>query len=489
MDQVLFWNDVALEANRVSFTDPTKAEQGGPTLSSRALAIVHLAMHDAYKGVVPSATFSKYMNTALPVAPAGASADAAIAGAAYTALVALYPKQKSFFDTKLNSITRILSGADSGHRYGRDIAAMILALRADDPDNSDAGYVPPTGRGFHKPDPSNPQGFLAPFYGAKSKLVSATTRHTLAPPPFIASQIGNTITYAGEYLLAERQVRVKGIATEQAGALPTPTPGSVARRTIDETLQGIFWAYDGANGIGTPPRLYNQIVRQVATAQNNTLAQNVRLFALVNVAMADAGILAWDQKYIHNFWRPVVGIREHDISMGITGVGNNNLDDDCDPFWLPLGAPRTNAVKNDAVEDKNFTPDFPAYPSGHATFGAAALHITRRFYGITAANRANDNLFANNDFVSEELNGVNKDSDGNIRPAHLRSFPGGLWQMILENGFSRVYLGVHWSLDAFRLSAGVPQLDQNIGGVDLGLKIANDIFDTGMQESTVPPSM
>jgi vanadium chloroperoxidase len=57
-------------------------------------------------------------------------------------------------------------------------------------------------------------------------------------------------------------------------------------------------------------------------------------------------------------------------------VGNNDIDDDCQPDWLPLGAPLTNAT------GKNFTPHFPAYPSGHATFGAAAFHITRRFYGV-----------------------------------------------------------------------------------------------------------
>src|SRR5205807_363152 len=100
-----------------------------------------------------------------------------------------------------------------------------------------------------------------------------------------------------------------------------------------------------------------------------------RLFAFLNAAMADAGILAWDQKYIHNFWRPVVGIREHDKSMGPGATqADNNISNDCDTSWLPLGSPRTNRI------GKNFTPPFPAYPSGHATFGAAAFHIARLFY-------------------------------------------------------------------------------------------------------------
>src|SRR5205823_3469499 len=117
----------------------------------------------------------------------------------------------------------------------------------------------------------------------------------------------------------------------------------------------------------------------------------------------------------------------------------NNISDDCDSSWLPLGAPATNSMNpsfvlqsatfpsNQAIVGrfKNFTPPFPAYPSGHATFGAAALHITRLFYGTAAGNRAVDNIFANLDFVSEEFNGVNQDNRGTVRSRHLRNFPGG----------------------------------------------------------------
>ena len=196
--------------------------------------------------------------------------------------------------------------------------------------------------------------------------------------------------------------------------------------------------------------------------------------------MGDAGVLAWDQKYIHDLWRPVVGIRESDPSLGPAGIGNNVISGDSDPSWLPLGAPNTNST------GKNFTPPFPAYPSGHATFGAAALHITRLFY--TVNSRSNDDLFDGLTFVSDEFNGINRDNKGTVRPKHVRNFPGGLWQMIVENGLSRVFLGVHWVFDAFAVdSTGNHDLSQNIGGVPLGITIAEDIFSNGLNLSNVGP--
>lgn len=484
-DSILFWNDVALEANRVSHTDGNK-EQNGPTLSSRALAIIHLAMYDAYAGINEAAGPAYLPWLSAP--PPGASVQAAVAGAAHATLSALFPSQRTFFDTKLAEAGGAL---DLGHDFGRYVAREILRDRADDPGAGDAGYVPSFARGHHRVDPDNPQqGFHGPFYGSRSKGFAITKRHQILPPPFDGD---------GDYVKALLEVRGKGIAPELMGTVPS----HLARRTIDETLIGLYWAYDGAAGIGTPPRLYNQIVRRVAIDQKNSEAKNARLFALVNVAMGDAGILAWEEKYRHDFWRPVIGIREHDRSMGLASQAKNNISDKTDTGWLPLGAPATNSLNenfltptaevfpyNQAILGrlKNFTPPFPAYPSGHATFGAAAFHITRLFYKVPYGCWETDPLFHDLDFVSDEFNGVNQDNRGTIRPRHLRSFPGGLWQMIEENGRSRVYLGVHWIFDAFAVDDhGHMDLSHNIGGVPLGLAIAEDIYRNGMAKSTVCP--
>ncbi len=473
MDPILYWNDVALEANRVSHTNGA-GEQTGPTLSSRAMAIVHLAIYDAYAGVINTPlTLPPYL-PGLPVPAAGASVDAAVAAAAHATLSRLFPTQKAFFDLKHLQAGLTGPGLNEGNDFGLVVAQKMLDDRKSDPDAKDDGFAPSMGRGSHRVDPDNAaQGFHGPFYGSRSKCFAVTARHGLAAPP----QPGDPV-----YLEALHEVRAKGIVPELTGTLP----GGFPPRTVGETAIGLFWGYDGASGVGTPPRFYNQIIRRLAIAKGNTAADNARLFALVNAAMGDAGILAWDQKYIHNFWRPVVGIREHDISMGPAGQPNHDISDDCDSNWLPLGAPNTNSI------GKNVTPPFPAYPSGHATFGAAVFQIVRLFYGVAPLDHNPDVLFNGLDIVSDELNGVNKDNKGTVRPKHLRNFPDGLWQMIEENGRSRVYLGVHWVFDAFAVdNAGVIDLTQDIGGVVLGLKIAEDIFASGgghaPAKSTVPP--
>ena len=515
-DSILTWNLVALEANRISHTDKAREDstQNGPPRSARALAIIHLAMYDAYAAVRGNpGDLTPYL-PGLPPPPMGASPQEAAAAAAHRALSVLYPKQQSFFDSEL---AKQGNPADPGRPYGVMVADKILDDRKNDPDASEVGYTASNDRYRHRPDPDNPgQGFHAPYYGAKSKGFAISKRHDLEKPPKGDS----------DYIKALRQVRAKGIKPELMGTLPADFP--VKKRTPDEAVIGVYWAYDGAIGLGTPPRLYNQIIREVAVARENTEDQNARLFALINVAMADAGILSWDQKYIHDLWRPVLGLREHDSSFGPAAPdSDNNLTDDADPYWLPYGAPKSNilnkaffpdaptdppsnrslaaaeaeaALETEAAEDprkecetcltlnKNFTPNFPAYPSGHATFGAAALHIARLFYGVKIGNRKADDLFDGLDMVSEELNGKTQDNLGTVRPNHRRSFEDGLWQMIIENGLSRVYLGVHWNFDAFLVkSNGTPNLARKVGGVRLGLDLAEDIFKTGMKKSNVGP--
>jgi hypothetical protein len=485
-DQILYWNEVALEANKVSHSNGMN-EQTGPPLSSRALAMVHLAMYDAYVGTTPGTTLPVYLTG--PVSPLGISdRDTAIATAACTMLSKLYPSQTAFFKKKYSEAKLDDSIGIGGHTFGVFVTHELWKDRKNDPNANDDSYIQSVAKGYHRNDPSNDQGSHAPFYGKESKCFAVTQSWALDPHPTLSS---------GDYQNALKQVIAKGIAPELIGTLPQTLANR--RRTMEEELIGIFWGYDGAVDLGTPPRLYNQLLREISCKMSSNIDTNVLLFTMANVAMGDAGILAWEQKYVYNHWRPVVGVREHDISMGYSDTANNDIDNLCRINWLPLGAPKTN-VK----DGRNFTPDFPAYPSGHATFGAAALEIARLIYAAPA-DPAGINVVNGIDFISDEFNGVSKDNKGTTRPRHVRNFPGGIKQMIFENGLSRVFLGVHWYYDAFGVhpgafgnaSDGGKEITINeammepsgatsvgVGGVPLGIAIARDIFNNGIKLST-----
>jgi hypothetical protein len=222
-------------------------------------------------------------------------------------------------------------------------------------------------------------------------------------------------------------------------------------RSPDQALIGIYWAYDGTPSLCAPPRLYNQVAREIS-ARSEDVRQLARLFALVNVAMADAGIAIWESKFYYDFWRPVTGIREADENTGPTGAGDGNPATLGDAGFRPLGAPATN------LTGPNFTPPFPAYPSGHAGFGGALFQVLRRFYGTDRV------AFT---FVSDELNGVTLGNDGQARPLMPRSFDS-FSEAEEENGQSRIYLGIHWEFDK---TAGIAQ----------GRRVANYVFDRSFQ--------
>jgi len=164
---------------------------------------------------------------------------------------------------------------------------------------------------------------------------------------------------------------------------------------------------------------------------DNEVAELARLLALVNVAMADAGIAIWESKFYYQYWRPVTGIREADERTGPSGLGDGNPGTAGDPKYSPLGAPASN------LTGPNFTPPFPAYPSGHAGFGGALFEMLRNFYHTDRIRFS---------FVSDEFNGVTRDNAGTVRPLIERRFAS-LSQAEEENGQSRIYLGIHWAFD------------------------------------------
>jgi hypothetical protein len=441
--RVMFWNNATVKAVQFDYVPPAPGEnrayleQPGPTYGSRAMAIVQLAVFDAINSI--AGRYPSYAG--VPRAPGDSSPDAAVAQAAHDTLVALWPAQKARFDGWLASdLGGIPAGRAkwNGIAVGRQAAAAILALRADDNSahtNRTVGvdYFPSNEPGKWRPDPvSMSTAAVGVTWGQVRPFgVPSVDKFGVPPVPSLTSD---------EYTRAFNQVKRLG-----GDGRITPTV-----RTPEQTWIGMFWSYDGSPWVGTPPCMYNQILQRIAAGRTRDPVELARLFALANVAMADAGIAAWKDKWRYDFWRPTTGIREADPGSGPTGKGDGNPDTHGDPHWTPLGAQASN------TRNPDFTPPFPAYPSGHASFGGALFQTLRRFYGTDKIGFT---------FVSDEWNGVTRDNEGWVRPWKPRSFAT-LSQAELENGYSRIYLGVHWQF--------------NLEGVHQGNGIADYVFDHGL---------
>ena len=304
-----------------------------------------------------------------------------------------------------------------------------------------------------------------------------------------------------------------GIAEGEAPTLDS------TRRSPDHTVGALLWAYDGSNLVCTPPRLYNQIIRKLvwdrrpkSTDSEAANADFARLLALCNTALADAGVFGWLQKYTYESLRPLSSVRN--------GYGLFR-----DPFRFKLGAPDTNSNR------MSFKPPIPAYPSGHGVFGGAIFQAARLYHkgcdGLTFQDDEPD--YISFSFVSDELNGINRDlrqpydptlpiTDqlGTVRTRVERNYPS-LWTAIFENGISRIWLGVHWQFDAFdqedviqqeigpagisiyknpadiryrAMGSRFDRLKAQLfpkGGVPLGIGIANDIFQSNLKPT--PPDL
>jgi hypothetical protein len=422
---VIHWNEVAINASGLDHTPVAPGEirvfgeQIGPGRSARAIAIVQIAVFDAIIAV--NGGYRSY--TGLPRVYGQVSAKAAVAYAAHDTLVALFPSQKASFDAELQDSMRRLSDSNTavfnGVRLGKRAADAILDQRANDGSQHaepvlGVDHNTSNDPGHWRQDPiSLGRVALGAHWGEVRPFVMRSASQFRVPPPPAMTSV--------EYTEAFNEVKRLG-----GDGVNTPT-----ERTEDQTFAGIFWAYDGTPSLCAPPRLYNQILVTIAKKQGTGAIGTARLLALMNIALADAGVAIWESKYFYDFWRPVGGVREADEGTGPTAAGDGNPATIGDTGWMPLGAPGSN------LQGPNFTPPFPAYPSGHGGFGGALFQMLRRFYGT-------DRLPFT--FVSDEFNGVTRDNNGNVRPLRPRSFSR-LSQAEEENGQSRIYLGIHWAFD------------------------------------------
>ncbi|WP_164103004.1 dockerin type I domain-containing protein [Candidatus Laterigemmans baculatus] len=398
-DVILDWNAALLNAVRdwtTTSNDPYTGRivPSPPPAVARHLAMVHAAMFDAVNAIEPTHEAYVFAGSASGGSSfADASPVVAAATAAYHVASSLYSDAdelavwEASLSEALASVPEGL-GRERGMALGEQAAAAVLAVRVADGSDAVWSYAPGTEPGaWNRTLP----GYLPPLLPQWPQLtpfvIPSGDAFRPPAPPELAS---------AEYAAAVDEVM-------RLGRL-----GST-ERTADQTEIAIFWADGG--GTFTPPGHWNQIAADVALGKGTTLAENARLMALLNLALADAGIAAWDAKYAYDLWRPIDAIRRADVDGNPATVA--------DPGWLPLLV----------------TPPFPTYTSGHSTFSGAADAVLTVFFGAETA-------------FESTLDGHTAPGQRPLAPELIvtRSFSS-FTQAAEEAGRSRIYGGIHFVFD------------------------------------------
>ncbi len=339
-DLISDWNAQALMAIRGD-------AQAGPD-ASRTLAMLNAAIYNAVEGIAgdhnlyASGSYTGPSETALD----GASMDAAAAAAAFTVLQGLYPSLTgdfaALYSAQLSGMADDQARVD-GMDFGTVVGNGLLNWRAGDNSNaaSNTGLYTPTGT-VGRWQPTVPNGEVLPGWGAVTTFgITSTAAYNGILPATIETYL-QSAQYAADYN------QVKELGASSSGT-----------RTADQLNAAFFWA--AAAGTETTAGLWNQVAQTVAASEGLNLQESARLFAALNVAMADAAIVTWDTKYDVDFWSPLQAI--------VNGAADGNLDTLGDAGWTALLAELNS----------------PAYFSEQSALSAAAARVLAEFLGDDVA--------------------------------------------------------------------------------------------------------
>jgi hypothetical protein len=382
LNPVLRWNRIANEIFPVEV---------GPIIDSRAMAILHAAIHDAVNGVEP-----RYEPYTVALSFPGASVPAAVASAARDVMLAMTPNQRPRIEQEYAAaLADVPDGPakDQGVLLGHQAAGANLDRRAND------GIVPgpwppqqgpitepiyaPTGKpgdyDFTPPFDAPPLGPIAlfPGWGRLTPFVIDPARHRLKGPDPLQSK-----RYARDVEFLTAYGRLEG-----------------SSRTQDQTDMAFFWF--------EPFAIWNDIATTVLERKQASPWRAARVLALMNFAVMDAGIACFDAKYQFRFWRPYTAIRR--------AAQDGNDETRADPDWLPL-------LWTPPDQPLLFLiPPIPDYPSAAAMTSAAAAEVLRAHLGASVPFTV----------TSVTLPGVTR---------RFKSFS----QAAREAGMSRVFGGIHF---------------------------------------------
>lgn len=319
-DVVTDWNQTAVRALEAAALPPPP--------QSRILAMVHAAMYDAVNSIdrrhAPYSVDIKRSSTA--------SIDASAAAAAHGVLLHLFPGQQVAFDKALNASLAALADGEAkqqGMSIGQEVAARMIEMRKNDGATSKVGYEFKSGPGnYQKTPPMNMSPVAPQWRNIKPFVLTSASQFAPPGPP-------NYKTAAFQRDFDE----VKSLGSRYSN-----------KRTNEQTAIALYWA-----GSEVPP--LNAVARSMATAKKLDVVASARLFAYLNLAIADSFIAGFDAKYKFNAWRPITAIRSADAT------GNKALMKETN--WEPLMV----------------TPPHPEYPSAHCFATGAAVQVLEGFLG------------------------------------------------------------------------------------------------------------
>ena len=312
-DAVSDWNKIALGA-----------AAGNPFTQARIVAITQLAVFEAVNAI--TGDYEPYLGT-VAAAP-GASAEAAAIAAAYAVLKNYFPANATLDGLRADALAAIPDGAakDDGIAAGVAAAGAMIALRTGD------GALPPPA-GIEPAGPANPGvwqrtpscpaggGVFAQWSDVQPFGIPSASDFLLPPPPALTSN-----RYAKDL---DEVKRVGGKTSME--------------RPLDRADVASVYATVSPSGV------FSSFAAQLSAVRGDSLSQNARNLALINMAISDALVASFMNKYYYDFWRPETAIRAAD--------------------------------PNTTFEPYIATPCFPSYPSNHASGSGAGAEMVRRLYG------------------------------------------------------------------------------------------------------------
>jgi hypothetical protein len=336
------WNMIASNAIVATVGQP-------PPVSALSFAMVQGAVYDAVNAIDRS--HQPYL--VQPPSNPTDSKEAATATAAFRVLLGFPDLPGLFTPAQLPTLQSVYDGyiaglpdnppgsRAAGVAIGEATARAMLIDRQNDGRGGPPPDLYPPAPGIWRPTPPNFANDPAPWVGNVRPFIvpSAETLRTEGPNPLTSA------AYTEDF----NEVK-------ELGSLTSTT------RTADETDAAIFWQDHFL-------ALCNRIFRTLATNRDLDIVDSARLFAMENLAGADAYIGSWNDKYYWQFWRPITAIREADA--------DGNPDTEADPTWLPLFHPTTPVCNPPPL----VTPPFPDHPSGHACVTGAFVHTLQNFFG------------------------------------------------------------------------------------------------------------